>query len=113
MQLKNDLGSHIASKIKKILGEKIGSISIGKVTETDDGETIFDITFVIYNYFVITVKYDRGLIQFIIKQPEDMYIPLTDIVFYSDENLEESLRKLVEEAELRIPDKYLVKYGWL
>ena len=74
---------------------------------------IFDMTFVIYNYFVITMKYDRGLIQFIIKQPEDMYIPLTDVAFYSDENLEESLRKLCEEAELRIPDKYLVKYGWL
>ena len=81
--------------------------------ETDDGETIFDITFVIYNYFVIVMKYDRGLIRFIIKQPEDMYIPLTDVAFYSDENLEECLKKLCEETELRIPDKYLAKYGWL
>ena len=113
MQLKNDFGSNVASKIKKNLGEKIEDLSICEVTETDDGEMIFDIIFEIYNYFVIVMKYDRGLNQFIIKQPEDMYIPLTDIAFYSDENLEESLRKLCEEAELRIPDKYLVKYGWL
>ena len=113
MQLKNDFGSNVASKIKKNLGEKIEDLSICEVTETDDGEMIFDIIFEIYNYFVIVMKYDRGLIQFIIKQPKDMYIPLTDVAFYSDENLEESLKKLVEEAELRIPDKYLVKYGWL
>ena len=113
MQLKNDFGSNVASKIKKNLGEKIEDLSICEVTETDDGEMIFDIIFEIYNYFVIVMKYDRGLIQFIIKQPEDMYIPLTDVAFYSDENLEESLRKLCEEAELRIPDKYLAKYGWL
>ena len=113
MQKRNDFDLNIAHKIRDFLGEKIEEIVIGKVTETEDGEMIFDMTFVIYNYFVITMKYDRGLIQFIIKQPKDMYIPLTDIAFYSDENLEESLKKLVEEAELRIPDKYLVKYGWL
>ena len=113
MQKRNDFDLNIAHKIRDFLREKIKDIGIGKVTETDDGEMIFDMTFVIYNYFVITMKYDRGLIQFIIKQPEDMYIPLTDVAFYSDENLEESLRKLCEEAELRIPDKYLAKYGWL
>ena len=113
MQLKDDFGLDTARKIERFFKGKIEGIVIGKVTETKDREIIFDITFRLYNYFIITMKYDRGLIQFIIKQPKDMYIPLTDVAFYSDENLEESLRKLCEEAELRIPDKYLVKYGWL
>ena len=54
MQLKNDFGLDTARKIERFFKGKIEDIVIGKVTETDDEEIIFDITFRLYNYFIIT-----------------------------------------------------------
>ncbi len=67
-----------------------------------------------YGYFVILFNYELDIIGFSIEVGNGKLIRIiNEHECYSNVDMDSYLRKVVEELELRIPDKYLKAHGWL
>lgn len=72
------------------------------------------IRFIAYDYFVVLFNYELDIIGFSIEIGNGKLIRITnEQECYSDVDMDSYLRKVIEELELRILDKYLKAHGWL
>lgn len=103
----------IGRKIKKIFGDKIRSIEFYDVVE-EVGHWSFKIGFFAYDYFYIVFTYELDIIGFSIEVGNGKLLRVNNTHnCYSNTNMDAYIQRMVEELELRIPDKYLQMHGWL
>ena len=103
----------ILNQIKKIFGNKIRGIEYYDVVE-EAGHWSFKIGFFAYDYFYVVFTYELDIIGFSIEVGNGRLIGVINTHnCYSNTDMEAYIRRIVEELELRIPDKYLQTRGWL
>ena len=109
----NDIRIDTGKKIKKIFGNKIRGIEYYDVVE-EAGHWSFKIGFFAYDYFYVVFTYELDVIGFSIEVGNGRLISVMNTHnCYSNTDMEAYIRRIVEELELRIPDKYLQTRGWL
>lgn len=102
----------VCDVIRKVFNDKSLTIEIFDVDD-DNLNPQFKVRFLAYRYYYVVFQYERDIIGCSIQQGE-MQIPLTEGQHcYSSENLEEYFSSIINELKLRIPDKYLIKHGWM
>ena len=78
------------------------------------GNWSFKIVFFAYDYFYVVFTYELDIIGFSIEVGNGRLISVMNTHnCYSNTDMEAYIRRIVEELELRIPDKYLQTRGWL
>ena len=78
------------------------------------GHWSFKIGFFAYDYFYVVFTYELDIIGFSIEVGNGRLISVMNTHnCYSNTDMEAYIRRIVEELELRIPDKYLQTHGWL
>lgn len=78
------------------------------------GHWSFKIGFFAYDYFYVVFTYELDIIGFSIEVGNGRLIRVINTHnCYSNTDMEAYIRRIVEELELRIPDKYLQTRGWL
>ena len=91
---------------------KIGSCEINNVVD-DSNHRAFTINFQAYNYFIVLFNYNRGRIGCSIQYGERTLIRLENSQkWYEEADFDVFCKKLQEQLELRIPDKFLEANGW-
>ena len=109
----NDIRIDTGKKIKKIFGNKIRGIEYYDVVE-EAGHWSFKIGFLAYDYFYVVFTYELDIIGFSIEVGNGRLISVMNTHnCYSNTDMEAYIRRIIEELELRIPDKYLQTRGWL
>ena len=102
----------VGRKVKQIFGDKIGSLEFFDIVEVPDHWS-FKIRFIAYDYYVILFNYELDIIGFSIENANGIKIPVVkEHNCYSDNQLDDYINKVMENLELRIPDKYLEQNGW-
>lgn len=97
----------------KIFGNKIRGIEYYDVVE-EAGHWSFKIGFLAYDYFYVVFTYELDIIGFSIEVGNGRFISVMNTHnCYSNTDMEAYIQRIVEELELRIPDKYLQTRGWL
>ena len=103
----NDIRIDTGKKIKKIFGNKIRGIEYYDVVE-EAGHWSFKIGFFAYDYFYVVFTYELDIIGFSIEVGNGRLISVMNTHnCYSNTDMEAYIQRIVEELELRIPDKYL------
>lgn len=109
----NEIKMEIGRKIKQSFGNKIGSLEIFDVV-SETGHWSFKIRFIAYDYFVILFNYELDIIGFSIEIGNGKLIRIiNEHNCYSDIDMDNYLQQVINEIELRIPDKYLKAHGWI
>ena len=109
----NDIRIDTGKKIKKIFGNKIRGIEYYDVVE-EAGHWSFKIGFFAYDYFYVVFTYEPDIIGSSIEVGNGRLISVMNTHnCYSNTDMEAYIQRIVEELELRIPDKYLQTRGWL
>lgn len=97
--------------LKNILQDKMEKIHV--VESSDDPYPVVAIEFLAYKYFGVRFSYDRGSIGCSILNGE-LGIGLESSEKWFDEaDLDKFFNDIKDEIEIRIPDKFLKKKGWL
>ena len=75
----------------------------------------FKLDFKAYDYFTIEFDYENDLCEFFIALTEEVKISLTKepAVYSQISDWDKYLKGVMDEIELRIPDKFLKAKGWL
>ena len=109
----NDIRIDTGKKIKKIFGNKIRGIEFYDVVE-EAGHWSFKIGFFAYDYFYIVFTYELDIIGFSIEVGNGRLVSVMNTHnCYSNTDMDAYIQRIVEELELRIPDKYLQTHGRL
>lgn len=109
----NEIRMKIGRKIKQVFGDRSGCLEFFDIVE-EAGHWAFKIRFVAYNYFVIVFNYELDIIGFSIEAGQENKICIMDEhTCYSNTDLDSYIKKVIDEIELRIPDKYLRAHGWI
>ena len=100
--------------IRTYFDHKMDSSSIYDVIE-EPNHRAFKIDFKAYDYFTIEFDYENDLCEFFIVLTKEAKISLTkEPAIYSQiSDWDGYLRGVMDEIELRIPDKFLKAKGWL
>ena len=108
----NEIRMDIGRKIKNIFGNKIRSIEFYDVVE-EAGHWSFKISFFAYDYFFVVFNYELDIIGFSIEVGNGRLLSVTNTHnCYSNIDMDTYIQGIIEELELRIPDKYLESRGW-
>lgn len=95
---------------EKYFGKKVDCL---EYSAADEPYITFNIIFRLYDFYIIVLNYDKGHFACSISFGKDT-IPLeSSIEWDNDINLDNYWADIDEQIRLRIPDKYLDKYGWL
>lgn len=107
------MAENLINRIKSFFGNKVDSFQISDVYDAP-GHECFYVYFTAYNYYYIRISYDIGIIgcciingnnaNMVIETSQKQWETVDYNVFF---------REVKEEIELRIPDKFLEKKGWL
>lgn len=104
------MADEIIAMLKNYFGEKIDDFAISGAT--DIPYTMFSIEFRLYNYFPIIFNYDRGRFGCAISYGGNGIGLESSQKWYDEADMNIFLKELEEQIELRIPDKFLIHYGW-
>ncbi|WP_239256413.1 hypothetical protein [Listeria ilorinensis] len=106
------LASDISDRFKEYFGKQIGTFTIANATETLS--MMFNITFVMYDYFIVTFSYNRGAIGCSLIQSQYSIDLDNSQKWYeeADSDLTGFFQGLQQEIEMRIPDKFLAYKGF-
>lgn len=106
------MARRLVNELKKKLGDKFGSYNIYDTFDTTNYKT-FKISFKAYDYFIILITYNKGVIQCWIKCVDNQLIQLRNSqMWYKTADFTIFCRELQDQLELRIPDKFLAERGW-
>ena len=109
------LALETSEKIKSVFGERITEPKIVDVVEYLPYQG-FAIRFVAYDYYLIFFDYDRGFCSFSIFVGERCGASLNGgksmVAFDDITDWNKHLKGVMNEIELRIPDKFLKAKGW-
>ncbi|EIC76834.1 hypothetical protein [Streptococcus oralis] len=99
--------------VKRVFKDKIDDIVFDDIADEPNHQT-FKLDFKAYDYFTIQFDYENDLWFFIVLTKEAK-ISLTKgpAVYSQITDWDSYLKEIMEEIELRIPDKFLKAKGWL
>lgn len=104
------ISRQLTLEIRKYFKDKVGTFALMNCTDTPYTE--FRMEFQMYKYVNVVLIYDRGSIGCSIPSGTVM-IPLDNSQQWYDKfDMQQFLRELEIQLELRIPDKFLEYYGW-
>ena len=100
--------------VEIVFKDKIDSIVIDDINDEPSQQT-FKLEFKAYDFFAIEFDYENDLCEFFIVFTKEAKISLTKepAVYSQISDWDEYLKGVMEEIELRIPDKFLKAKGWL
>ena len=108
----NKIRMEIGRKIKQSFGNKIRGMEFYDIVEKT-GHWSFKICFIAYNYFSVVFSYELDIIGFPIEVGNGKLLSvINEHNCYSNMDMDSYLQNVIEELELRIPDKYLKIHGW-
>ena len=108
----NKIRMEIGRKIKQSFGNKIRGMEFYDIVEKT-GHWSFKICFIAYNYFSVVFSYELDIIVFSIEVGNGKLLSvINEHNCYSNMDMDSYLQNVIEELELRIPDKYLKIHGW-
>jgi len=101
----------IITVLRDYFNDRMEGCSIYDIT--DDPYQTFTVSFTLYNYYNLVLKYNRGKIEFVILVNKYDGISLKISQTRLDKaDLNVLCKELDEMVRLRIPDKYLAYYNW-
>lgn len=113
---KNELiimAEYLISKIKLFFGDKVDEFQVSDVYSIPGHES-FNVYFTAYNFYYIRVSYDIGILGCCIINGNNAAMEIeSSQKRWKTVNYDVFLQEMQEELELRIPDKFLKKKGWL
>ena len=100
--------------VKRVFKDKIDVIVFDNIVDEPNHQT-FKLDFKAYDYFTIEFDYENDLCEFFIVLTKEAKISLTkEPAIYSQiSDWDSYLRGVMDEIEIRIPDKFLKAKGWL
>ena len=100
--------------VKRVFKDKIDVIVFDNIVDEPNHQT-FKLDFMVYDYFTIEFDYENGMCEFFIVLTKEAKISLTKepAVYSQITDWGSYLRRVVDEIEIRIPDKFLKAKGWL
>lgn len=100
--------------LDRVFGDKIDSIVIDDINDEPSQQT-FKLGFKAYDFFAIEIDYENDLCEFLIVFTKEAKISLTKepAVYSQITDWDKYLKGVMDEIELRIPDKFLKAKGWL
>ena len=100
--------------LDRVFAKRIGTCCMYDIVDEPNHQT-FKIDFKAYDYFAIEFDYENDLCEFFIVLTKEAKISLTKepAVYSQISDWDEYLKGVMEEIELRIPDKFLKAKGWL
>ena len=116
MQTNNmlELARETRKKIRKVFTDKVDTITAYDIVDEPNHQT-FKIDFKAYDYFTIEFDYENDLCEFFIVLTKEVKLSLTKepAVYSQITDWDSYLKGIMDEIELRIPDKFLKAKGWL
>jgi len=100
----------IITVLRDYFNDRIEGYSIYDIT--DDPYQMFTISFILYNYYNLAFKYERGKIEFVILDKYDGISLKNSQIWLDKADLNVLCKELDEMVRLRIPDNYLAYYNW-
>ena len=100
--------------VKRVFKDKINGIVFDDIVDEPNHQT-FKLDFKAYDYFTIEIDYENDLCEFFIVLTKEAKISLTKepAVYSQITDWDSYLKGIMDEIELRIPDKFLKAKGWL
>ena len=100
--------------VKRVFKDKIDDIVFDDIIDEPNYQT-FKLEFKAYDYFTIEFDYENDLCEFFIVLTKEVKISLTKepAVYSQISDWDKYLKGVMDEIELRIPDKFLKAKGWL
>ena len=103
----------LCDKIEENFEERVENLSIYDVVDVPNHH-MFKLNFAAYDYFWIQFNYENGLCGFSLVFNDQFGTSLGKRLAYSEiTDWDSYLKDIMEEIELRIPDKFLKAKGWL
>lgn len=99
----------ICKTMKDYWGNRIGTFVVTENTTVP--HTMLTIEIDIYNYFILIVTLEHSSLGFSVQQNGGKFSLIQDKILPTDLSL--YLKSIDDELKLRIPDKFLMKNGWL
>lgn len=97
--------------LKEFFKDKVGYFTIDNLTDTP--YKMFNITFEMYNYYILIFSYSRGAIGCSIRTGGYSIDIKSSQQWYDKSDFTIFCEELAEDLESRIPDKFLQRKGWL
>lgn len=109
-----DLARETRKQIRKVFGERVDTITGYDYVDETSHQT-FKLDFEAYDYFAIEFDYENDLCEFFIVLTKEVKISLTKepAVYSQITDWDKYLKGVMDEIELRIPDKFLKAKGWV
>lgn len=100
--------------VKRVFKDKINGIVFDDIVDEPNHQT-FKLDFKAYDYFAIEFDYENDMCEFFIVLTKEAKISLTKepAVYSQITDWDSYLKGIMDEIELRIPDKFLKAKGWL
>jgi len=108
------LADEFCDILDRVFAKRIGTFCIYDIVDEPSHQT-FKIDFKAYDYFTIEFDYENDLCEFFIALTKEAKISLTKepAVYSQISDWDKYLKGVMDEIELRIPDKFLKAKGWL
>ena len=109
-----ELAKETRKKIRGVFGERVDTIAGYDYVEEPNHQT-FKLDFEAYDYFAIEFDYENDLCEFFLVLTKEAKLSLTKepAVYSQISDWDKYLKGVMDEIELRIPDKFLKAKGWL
>ena len=100
--------------LDRVFAKRIGTWCMYDIVDEPNHQT-FKIDFKAYDYFTIEFDYENDLCEFFIVLTKEVKLSLTKepAVYSQITDWDKYLKGVMDEIELRIPDKFLKAKGWL
>ena len=107
------LARETRKKVRQSFGSRVETITVYDVVDVPNHH-MFKLNFAAYDYFWIQFNYENGLCGFSLIFNDQFGTSLGKRLAYSEiTDWDSYLKDVMEEIELRIPDKFLKAKGWL
>ena len=109
-----ELARETRKQIRKVFGERVDTITGYDYVDETSHQT-FKLDFGAYDYFAIEFDYENDICEFFIVLSKEVKLSLTKepAVYSKIIDWDSYLKGIMDEIELRIPDKFLKVKGWL
>ena len=109
-----ELARETRKQIRKVFGERVDTIT-GYDYVNEPSHQTFKLDFEAYDYFAIEFDYENDICEFFIVLSKEVKLSLTKepAVYSKIIDWDSYLKGIMDEIELRIPDKFLKAKGWL
>ena len=100
--------------VKRAFKDKIDDIVFDDIVDETSHQT-FKLDFEAYDYCAIEFDYENDMCEFFIVLTKEVKVSITKVpvVFSQISDWDKYLKGVMDEIELRIPDKFLKAKGWL